>query len=117
MREDANGQEYLAGSLSGTPPPSPKVEGSQRYLDYQCGLINLHRATGVPPAVKSLNGEVKPLGELSVTGGTYTDVRVGLWLGQEKVRIFWYVIYLVLRYNNSGQLCPGRVKSFAQYQY
>lgn len=96
LREDASGQERPAGFLSGAAPQSPQVGGSQRYLDYQRGLMELHRTTGIPPTVKSLNGEIKKLGDLAVTGGTYAEVWVGLWLDQEKVCIF----HIVLGYND-----------------
>lgn len=48
-------------------------------------LINLHRATGIPPTVKVLNGEVTKERELAVAGGTYSDIWLGTWLGEEKL--------------------------------
>lgn len=68
---------------SSSPPPQP--QDSERYLKYQRGLFELHRSTGIPPTVKSLNGEVTKVGDLAVTGGTYSDVWVGEWLGEQKV--------------------------------
>ncbi|KAF8906038.1 TKL/TKL-ccin protein kinase [Gymnopilus junonius] len=65
--------------------PLAFVNHSQRYLEYQRGLIKLHRETGIPPTIKILNGEVIRNGELAVAGGTYSDIWVGLWLGEEKV--------------------------------
>jgi hypothetical protein len=74
--------------LSSSPlSQTPEPEESKHYLEYQRGLFELHQKTGVPPTVKSLNGEVKKVGDLAVTGGTYSDVWVGLWLGQEKVAL------------------------------
>lgn len=67
-------------------PPAPKPQNSQRYLQYQHGLFKLHQITGIPPSVKILDGEVTKVGELAVTGGTYSDVWQGQWLGEEKVR-------------------------------
>jgi hypothetical protein len=37
--------------------------------------------------VKRLNGEVTKLGDIAVTGGTYSDVWIGEWLGAEKVAL------------------------------
>jgi hypothetical protein len=37
--------------------------------------------------VKSLNGEVTKMGDLAVTGGTYSDVWIGMWLDAEKVAL------------------------------
>lgn len=65
--------------------PLPEIHDSQRYLEYQRGLINLHRETGIPPTIKVLNGEVIRSGDLAVAGGTYSDIWVGQWLGEEKV--------------------------------
>jgi len=67
------------------PPPQP--HDSQRYLEYQRGLINLHRETGILPTIKVLNGEVIKVSDLAVAGGTYSDIWIGRWLGEEKVNI------------------------------
>ena len=75
---------------SRTPSLLPQVHDSQRYLQYQRGLINLHRETGIPPTIKVLNGEVYKTGELAVAGGTYSDIWLGLWLGEEKVLNYYY---------------------------
>jgi hypothetical protein len=34
-----------------------------------------------------LNGEVTKQGDLAIAGGTYSDIWLGLWLGEEKVRV------------------------------
>lgn len=47
--------------------------------------MNLHRETGIPPIIKVLDGEVTKVGSLAVAGGTYSDIWVGMWLGEEKV--------------------------------
>ncbi|KAF8078197.1 TKL/TKL-ccin protein kinase [Lyophyllum atratum] len=75
---------------STSPPPVPK--DSQRYLDYQRGviqrgLIQLHQLTGIPPTVKRLNGEVVKIGDLAIAGGTYSDIWQGIWLGEKKVAL------------------------------
>ena len=65
--------------------PSPRPVDSQRYLEYQRGLLNLHRLTGIPPSVKVLNGEVTKSSDLAIAGGTYSDIWLGAWLGEQKV--------------------------------
>jgi hypothetical protein len=72
-------------STAATSLPYPQIQDSQQYLQYQRGLISLHRETGIPPTIKILNGEVTRNSELPVAGGTYSDIWVGLWLGEEKV--------------------------------
>ncbi len=66
----------------------PMPKDGERYLEYQRSLMNLHRATGLPPSVKVLNGEITKAGDLAVAGGAYSDVWKGKWLGEEEV-IFW----------------------------
>ncbi|KAF9001995.1 kinase-like domain-containing protein [Cyathus striatus] len=70
-------------SLSPVPLPSD----GQRYLQFQRGLMQLHKSTGIPPAVKILNGEVQKVGDLAVAGGTYSDIWIGVWLGEQKVAL------------------------------
>lgn len=70
------------------------TEDSSRYLEYQRGLINLHRETGIPPTVKVLNNEVRRIGELAVAGGFWSDIWQGLWLDEEKVG--WYLVHFML---------------------
>jgi hypothetical protein len=48
--------------------------------------MTIHRSTGIPPSVKNLNGEVNKLGDLAIAGGTYSDIWLGKWLGDEKAR-------------------------------
>ncbi|PPQ63201.1 hypothetical protein CVT24_005746 [Panaeolus cyanescens] len=69
-----------------SPEPLP-AETSRRYLEYQRGLINLHRETGIPPTVKILNNEVRRIGELAVAGGFWSDIWQGLWLDEQKVAL------------------------------
>ncbi|KAF8197415.1 TKL/TKL-ccin protein kinase [Pholiota molesta] len=66
---------------------TPTVRDSQRYLQYQRGLIKLHRETGIPPTIKVLNGEVTRSSDLAVDGGVYSDIWIGTWLGEEKVAL------------------------------
>lgn len=68
----------------------PAIRDSQRYLQYQRGLIKLHRETGVPPSIKILNGEVVRNGDFPVAGGAYSDIWVGMWLGEEKVCVLFF---------------------------
>ena len=63
----------------------PAVYDSQRYLQYQRRLINLHRETGIPPSIKVLNCGVVRSSDSPVAGGAYSDIWEGMWLGEEKV--------------------------------
>uniref|UniRef100_A0A8H7Y2H7 Protein kinase domain-containing protein n=1 Tax=Psilocybe cubensis TaxID=181762 RepID=A0A8H7Y2H7_PSICU len=67
--------------------PLPQVSDSQLYLELQRDLITLHRETGIPPTIKILDGEVKRLDTIPIAGGTYSDVWLGLWLGEKKVAL------------------------------
>lgn len=78
-------EELMITDVRSTSPP-PQPNDGQRYLQYQRGLINIHRLTGIPPSVKVLNGEVRKTGDLAIAGGTYSDIWLGKWLGEEKVR-------------------------------
>ncbi|KZS99320.1 kinase-like protein [Sistotremastrum niveocremeum HHB9708] len=60
---------------------------SQKYLDYQRGLLNLHQSTGVLPSVPNLSQEITRSGQRAVTGGTFSDVWMGEWLGGKKVAL------------------------------
>lgn len=64
---------------------TPSIHDSQRFLQYQRDLVTLHRETGIPPTIKRLDGEVTRTSELAVAGGMYSDIWMGLWLGEEKV--------------------------------
>ncbi|ESK87393.1 tkl tkl-ccin protein kinase [Moniliophthora roreri MCA 2997] len=79
-----SGPEYDTPALSHN-VPSPR--DGQRYLAYQRGLINLHRATGIPPSVKILDGEVTKDGDLPIAGGPYSDIWMGKWFDEEKVAL------------------------------
>jgi hypothetical protein len=57
----------------------------ERYLQYQRGLIDLHLTTGIPPTVKILDGEITKQSDLAIAGGTYSDIWLGVWLGERKV--------------------------------
>lgn len=69
--------------------PGPQLSMTQprdeRYLQYQRGLMNLHRTTGTPPSVKILDGEITAVDDLPIAGGTYSDIWKGEWLGEQKV--------------------------------
>lgn len=80
----------IATERSSSPLPLP--QDSQSYLQYQRGLMNLHHVTGIPPTVKVLNGEVTKEGELAVAGGTYSDIWLGTWLGEEKVGMPTFIL-------------------------
>ncbi|KAF9459539.1 TKL/TKL-ccin protein kinase [Collybia nuda] len=87
LRENGHiNEELMITNVRSTSPP-PQPNDSQRYLQYQRGLINIHRLTGIPPSVKVLNGEVRKTGDLAIAGGTYSDIWLGKWLGEEKVAL------------------------------
>lgn len=90
--------------------PQPEPRDSERYLQYQRGLINLHRTTGIPPTVKRLNGEITKLGDLAVAGGTYSDIWLGMWLCEKKVRL----ILILTNYDLSTH--SGCIESSPQYK-
>lgn len=78
MREAATSHADARSEL-----PIPK--NGERYLEYQRSIMDLHRVTGLPPSVKTLNGEITKEGDLAVAGGAYSDVWKGKWLGEEEV--------------------------------
>ena len=87
MRETiGSGSKLMVADKRSASPP-PINADSQRYLEYQRGLLLLHENTGIPPSVKILNGEVVRIGDLAVAGGTYSDIWHGEWLGKKKVRL------------------------------
>jgi hypothetical protein len=66
-------------------PPSSAAR--QKYSQFEETLLSLHRATGIPPSIKRLDGEIKRDGDIPFAGGLYCDVWLGTWLGGEKVRV------------------------------
>jgi hypothetical protein len=103
-------EELMIADVRSTSPP-PQPNDSQRYLQYRRGLINLHRFTGIPPSVKVLNGEVTKTGDLAIAGGTYSDIWLGTWMGEEKVSCEYKklddTVYLLLL---------GRLESSSQHK-
>lgn len=85
LRETMGSDSLIVADVRSASPP-PISGDSQRYLEYQRGLLQLHENTGIPPSVKILNGEVVRVGDLAVAGGTYSDIWHGQWLGHKKVR-------------------------------
>ncbi|KAF7983136.1 hypothetical protein HWV62_24109 [Athelia sp. TMB] len=72
---------FVDRKATSSPPPMQERDQIRR------ALYELHKLTGVPPSVKILDGEVEKVGELAVTGGTYSDIWEGTWMGQEKVAL------------------------------
>lgn len=67
---------------------SPHIpERSQEYQDIQRALTELYKRLRTRPQVYNLNGEVSRLGDIPVSGGTYSDVWMGLWMGDQKVAL------------------------------
>lgn len=79
--------EAIGSEIRTSTPVSPHPQDSQAYLQYQRGLVNLHRMTGVPPSIKILNGEVRRTSDNAVIGGVYSDIWQGTWLEEEKVAL------------------------------
>jgi len=76
------GQRYLAEQTArGNPIPSGEQE------QFQQGLADLQRRTGIPPTIKRLDGEVTKVGSMPVEKGGHSQVWQGLWLGQKKVAL------------------------------
>jgi hypothetical protein len=72
--------------MTGNAVSAPQIRDCQQYLQYQRDLITLHRETGIPPTIKKLDGEVTRTSESPLAGGMYSDIWMGLWLEEEKVR-------------------------------
>lgn len=68
---------------------SPDVLRTPAYIEMERGMSQLYAITKVPPTVRNLNGEITRPDELPYSGGTYSDVWVGYWLGDQKVRHSW----------------------------
>jgi hypothetical protein len=93
MLRESNSRSYhfIASSMSAPLPlrsSSVQIRDDEKYLQYQRGLINLHRTTGIPPTIKRLDGEVTKLHDQAIAGGTYSDIWLGMWLGEEKVNLY-----------------------------
>jgi hypothetical protein len=86
---DVPERPYCPSSHRNSVPTKPLLQDGEHYLQYQHGLLGLHRHARIPPTVKILNGEVTKVRELPVTGGTYSDIDVWMvsWLGGEKVAL------------------------------
>lgn len=91
-RREPSGRLSVAETTSrSTAPDSSMVSGKrketprERYLEMQRGLANLHDLTGIPPAIKRLDGEIRKEGDLAVAGGPHTDIWRGRWFGQTQV--------------------------------
>lgn len=67
--------------------PTDRIVATNLYLGVQKGVNKLQEFSGLPPAVKNLNGEVKKFGDIPFTGGTFSDVWQGRWLGDRPVSV------------------------------
>ena len=94
--------------MTGSTVSPPQIRDSHQYLQYQRDLITLHRETGIPPTIKKLNGEVTRTSELAVAGGMYSDIWMGLWLEEEKVRHMKSYCRLI----HLATLLLGRIESY-----
>jgi len=103
-----------SGALFSNAGGPPQGRDSQQYLQYQRNLINLHRETGIPPTIKRLNGEVMKTSELAVAGGTYSDIWMGVWLGEEKVRRRFHGSCFTC--DNDWFLCLGSSQIYKEYK-
>jgi hypothetical protein len=66
-------------------PELTNPETTTKYSQCEEAILSLHRATGIPPTVKRLDGEITRQGDIPFTGGLYCDVWLGTWLSGEKV--------------------------------
>ncbi|KZP29985.1 kinase-like protein [Athelia psychrophila] len=83
--QEQHGRPYEDMFADRTPTSSPKPMHERDEI--RRGLWELHKLTGVPPTVKILDGEVDKIGDLAVTGGTYSDIWEGKWMGRDKVAL------------------------------
>ncbi|KAK7689173.1 hypothetical protein QCA50_007864 [Cerrena zonata] len=67
--------------------PQDPPERSQEYNELQHALGELYKRLRVLPQVQNLNGEVTRMGDIPVSGGTYSDVWIGEWMGEQKVAL------------------------------
>lgn len=126
QRKELNSLREVA-EPSGTPDKpsdSPEPQSSkpqrkyERYLQYQRGLMNLHRATGIPPSVKTPNSEIIIAHDPPIAGGTHGDRRKEKWSEKQKVLYFHelYELGLILQlgsFETTSQhtpLAPGSAK-------
>ncbi len=80
------GQDLALLPTSSSVSAADRESANKQYSEMQRGLLYLHDKTGIPPAVKNLDGEIRRDGELPVAGGSHSDIWQGRWLGEKKVR-------------------------------
>lgn len=85
----------------------PGTIESEAYVGVQRGMSSLFSMTGIPPTVRTLNGEVRKQDDLPYVGGVYSDVWIGYWLGDQKVRIGGLYVLLFV------YLCTGCLEDYA----
>lgn len=83
LRDEREQSGVRIGSSLGTSRFS--IPEGEHYRKAQANLAQLFEKSGTLPPVKELNGEVVRFGELAHSGGTYSDIWAGMWLGQHKV--------------------------------
>jgi hypothetical protein len=108
MRESQSSEIQDVITASPRPSSAPRNE---RYLEYQHGILQLHQMTKIPPSIKLLNGEVTKESTLPVVGGTYSDIWIGYWLGEQKVGPL-----ILFGRPLTNDLSPGRTKSLTERQ-
>lgn len=101
--------QIAVSDLSPSGPPSSSVLGKQAIAQYyqniQQGILELHRVTGIMPPDPVLNGEVRMLGSLPITGGVFGDIWLGLWLEGERVSRPYILLYFDIP---AHVICQGR---------
>jgi len=68
-------------------PATPNSATRAKYSQYEETVLRLHQATGIPPTIKRLDGEIERQGDIPFAGGLYCDVWLGTWLSGEKVAL------------------------------
>ncbi len=87
LREMRDYLNNMTGELRINGQTTTRATFNTTYLRTQDVLSALHTATKLLPNIKSLNGEVVKDGNMPYAGGSFSDVWIGIWLGDRKVSL------------------------------
>ncbi|PSS30910.1 hypothetical protein PHLCEN_2v2535 [Hermanssonia centrifuga] len=87
LREMRDYLNNMTGELRINGQTTTRATFNTTYLRTQDVLSALHTATKLLPNIKSLNGEVVKDGNMPYAGGSFSDVWIGIWLGDRKVAL------------------------------